>query len=85
MSQCHGDQLKLTNTVHLIRDTYKGSTRLLTSVDTVSCGLETWSKSLYTSGKFQLDANSRLSVTSSHPRLIAKNEHEVFFGVDFLY
>lgn len=82
--KCLGDELRLTNRVVFIRDTYDIDVPLLSSVDTVSCSMEQWSKSLYTAGLFRLEANCRLRVTSSHPELIVKKEYQVFFGAELL-
>ncbi|XP_059193854.1 tumor necrosis factor ligand superfamily member 15-like [Centropristis striata] len=77
-------QEKLTNRVFYIQDNYPDEILLLSSVDTVSCSLNLWTKSLYTSGLFSLEAQDRLFVRSSHRGLIAKNEHQVFFGAELL-
>lgn len=78
------DWLKMFNRVHFISDDYPELRVLLSSVDTVDCRMQQWSKTIYTSGLFHLEANSNLSVTSSHPELIVKNEELVFFGVEHL-
>ncbi|XP_074527186.1 lymphotoxin-alpha [Halichoeres trimaculatus] len=77
-------ELKLTNIVYLSRVKYPKDVALLSSVDTVTCSLVSWRKSLYTSGLFLLEANSTLLVTSSSPELIARREEEVFFGAEFV-
>ncbi|XP_070761208.1 lymphotoxin-alpha-like [Enoplosus armatus] len=82
--KCFGDELRLTNMVFYIRDSYDADECLLSSVDTVSCSMEQWSKSLYTAGLFFLEANVRLRVKSSHPDLIVPNQHQVFFGAELL-
>lgn len=74
----------VTSTVYLFRETYNNNVRLLSSVDTVTCSMEQWSKSLYTAGLFFLETNCRLRVKSSHPDLIVKREYEVFFGAELL-
>lgn len=81
---CLIPMMKLTSTVLSIRDDYKHDIHLLSSVDTVTCSEQPWMKSLYTSGLFLLTANEILHVTSSHPDLIVKNEHQVFFGAELL-
>ncbi|XP_060893382.1 tumor necrosis factor ligand superfamily member 15-like [Labrus mixtus] len=78
------DWLKLTNIVFVSRDSYVKNVSLLSSVDTVICSKEPWSKSLYTAGLFSLEANSRLIVKSSNPGFIAKREEQVFFGAEFV-
>lgn len=82
--ECPSDELRLHNTVFFIRDTYNKNVPLLSSVETVSCSMEQWSKSLYTSGLFSLEANGRLSVKSLYPELIVKKEYQVFFGAELL-
>ncbi|KAM7018148.1 lymphotoxin-alpha-like [Tautogolabrus adspersus] len=77
-----GERLKLTNIVFLSRDNYCKNVSLLSSVDTVVCSEEPWSKSLFTAGLFLLEANSRLRVISSNSELIAKKEDQVFFGAE---
>lgn len=77
-------ELKLTNIVYLSQVRYLQDVAILSTVDTVTCSLVSWSKSLYTSGLFRLEADSMLAVTSSSPELIAKKEEEVFFGVEFV-
>ncbi|XP_070689576.1 lymphotoxin-alpha-like [Pempheris klunzingeri] len=86
MPECHNNngQLMLTNKVFYFRDTYRANTHLLSSVDTVNCSMKPWRKSIYTSGLFFLEAKSKLRVKSLHPKLIAGNEHEVFFGAQLL-
>lgn len=81
---CRSDELRLTNVISLYQDSYTMNIPLLSSVDTVSCSMEQWSKSLYTAGLFSLEANGRLRVTSSHPDLIVGQEHQVFFGAELL-
>lgn len=83
--ECPSDnQLKLSNMVFHFQDAYTMDVSLLSSADTVSCDMEGWTKSLYTSGLFYLEANSRLRVRSSYPALIVKTEHQVFFGAEFV-
>lgn len=82
--ECPSDGwLKLTHVVFHWHDAYKSDVFLLSSVDTVRCGME-WTKSLYTSGLFDLEVNSRLHVQSLHPKLIVKKEYQVFFGAEFV-
>ncbi|XP_023253364.1 lymphotoxin-alpha-like [Seriola lalandi dorsalis] len=81
--ECSGEEV-LSNIVYWIRDSYGGERPLLSAVDTVSCRMKHWSKSLYTAGSFLLEANSRLRVNSTHPQLIANNEYQVFFGAELL-
>ncbi|XP_044051600.1 tumor necrosis factor ligand superfamily member 15 [Siniperca chuatsi] len=84
--KCNRDEvLRLINKVLFIRDTYDEDVCLLSSVDTVSCSMEQWSKSLYTAGLFFLEANSRLHVTSSRPELIVKKQYQVLFGAELLH
>lgn len=78
------DELRLTNRVFFFRDTYADDVPFLSSVDSVRCSMEPWSKSLYTAGLFFLEANSILRVKSSHPELIVKKEYQVFFGAELL-
>uniref|UniRef100_UPI0037E98C13 lymphotoxin-alpha-like n=1 Tax=Semicossyphus pulcher TaxID=241346 RepID=UPI0037E98C13 len=80
-----GGQIRLSNIVYVFRENYQKSVSLLSSVDTVMCSVEQWSKSLYTAGLFSLDANCRLSVKSSHPGLITQTEQLVFFGAELLH
>lgn len=77
-------ELGLTTTVYVFRDTYTQDMSLLSSVDTINTSMETWNKSLYTAGLFFLEANCLLRVKSSHPHLIVKKEHQVFFGAELL-
>uniref|UniRef100_A0A8C2WE81 THD domain-containing protein n=1 Tax=Cyclopterus lumpus TaxID=8103 RepID=A0A8C2WE81_CYCLU len=79
------EELRLSNSVFLIRDDYKTHVPLLSSVDTLSCSMKQWSKTLYTAGLFSLEADSRLQVTSSHPSLIVESESKVFFGAELLF
>ncbi|XP_042344295.1 tumor necrosis factor-like [Plectropomus leopardus] len=82
---CHGDELRLSNSVYVFQDTYQDDVRLLSSMETVSCSMEQWSKSLYTAGLFYLEANSKLRVTALYPQLIANTkESQVFFGAELL-
>ncbi|XP_054467242.1 lymphotoxin-alpha-like [Anoplopoma fimbria] len=78
------DGLRLTNSVSRIQESYNKSVTFLSSVDSVSCNMEQWSKTLYTAGLFYLEANGRLRVTSSHLNLIVRSEHKVFFGAELL-
>lgn len=78
------DKLRLNNRVVVFREIYTDNVPILSSVDTVSCSVEPWSKSLYTAGLFSLEAKSILRVKSSHPELIAKREYQVFFGAELL-
>ncbi|XP_075954971.1 lymphotoxin-alpha-like [Anarhichas minor] len=78
------DEPRLSNFVFYISNAYKDSVTLLSSVDTMNCNMEQWSKTLYTAGLFYLDVNSRLRVKSSHLGLIVKSEHKVFFGAELL-
>lgn len=80
----HSCKPQLSNCVLLFQESYKANVELLRSFDTVNCSMEQWSKSLYTSGVFYMEANSRLRVQSSHREHIAKNEHLVFFGAELL-
>ncbi|KAM6944126.1 lymphotoxin-alpha-like [Lycodopsis pacificus] len=78
------DQLRLTNSVFFITEAYNNSEPLLSSVDSVTCRMKQWSKTLYTAGLFSLQANGRLRVTSTNQNLIMKSEHKVFFGAELL-
>ncbi|XP_031732643.1 lymphotoxin-alpha-like [Anarrhichthys ocellatus] len=78
------DEPRLSNSVFFIRDAYNDNVVLLSSVDTLNCSIEQWSKTLYTAGLFSLEANGRLHVKSSHPGLIVKSQHKVFFGAELL-
>ncbi|XP_034451753.1 lymphotoxin-alpha-like isoform X2 [Hippoglossus hippoglossus] len=78
------DDLRLSNNVFYIHDSYNDSVPLLSSVDTVNCSMKQWRKSIYTAGLFKLEANSRLHVTSSNHRLIVEDEKLVFFGAELL-
>ncbi|XP_054628994.1 lymphotoxin-alpha [Dunckerocampus dactyliophorus] len=82
--RCDAGGVKLANTVWIFRDNYRRDEILLSSVDTVSCSTEQWSKSLYTAALFSLEANSRLRVTSTYAHLIAPKEYLVFFGARLL-
>ncbi|XP_028271179.1 lymphotoxin-alpha-like [Parambassis ranga] len=75
---------KVWNNVYVYSDAYEADTILLSSVDMVACRGHLWYKSMYTAGLFSLDANDRLRVKSSDPKLIARNEHEVLFGAELL-
>ncbi|KAK9523211.1 hypothetical protein VZT92_019617 [Zoarces viviparus] len=81
--ECDG-VLKLTNSVVFIEEAYNKDKILLSSVDWVNCSMVQWSKTLYTAGLFHLRANGRLRVKSTHPHLIVKSEHKVFFGAALL-
>lgn len=83
--KCFSDELRLSNTVFVIGDNYNNNVPLLSSVETVNCSMDQWSKSLYTAGLFSLEANSRLRVTSLYPELIVKKESQVFFGAELLF
>ena len=80
---CNGEKMVLKNSVFLFSDSYRKDTLLLSSQDTVKCDMHNWSKSLYTAASFELEANSRLWVRSSHPGFIAKNYVFTFFGAEF--
>ncbi|XP_077457202.1 lymphotoxin-alpha-like isoform X1 [Stigmatopora argus] len=76
--------VNLDNKVFLFHDSYPKDRPLLSSVDTISCKANHWTKSLHTSGTFELEANSTLRVTSENVNLISSKEYLVFFGVEFL-
>ncbi|XP_056275221.1 lymphotoxin-alpha-like [Pseudoliparis swirei] len=78
------EQLRLSNSVLLVRDHYRTPVALLSSVDSVSCSLTQWSKTLYTAGLFSLEELGELHVSSSHPHLIVEAESKVFFGAELL-
>lgn len=78
------NELRLMHKVFLFQDNYPDDVALLSSVDSVSCSMKQWSKSLYTAGIFSLQANSTLRVMSTQPQLIVKNEDQVFFGAELL-
>ena len=81
---CLGD-LRLSNDVFYIHDSYNDSITLLSSVDTVgNCNMKQWRKSMYTAGLFKLKANGRLHVRSSKHKLIVQDENLVFFGAELL-
>lgn len=80
---CSPTEMKLNNKVFRFTDSYPSDVILLTSYDTVKCK-ELWTKSLYTSGLFKLEANTRLRVTATYPTFIARNAYEVFFGAERL-
>uniref|UniRef100_A0A3Q3MZW5 THD domain-containing protein n=1 Tax=Mastacembelus armatus TaxID=205130 RepID=A0A3Q3MZW5_9TELE len=82
---CDDDHLALTIKVFEKSNQYNANMPLLSSVDTVSCNMGKWSKSLYTNALFKLYANSTLCVQSSYPDLIVTNEYLVFFGAEFLH
>uniref|UniRef100_A0A3Q1GDV4 THD domain-containing protein n=1 Tax=Acanthochromis polyacanthus TaxID=80966 RepID=A0A3Q1GDV4_9TELE len=81
---CPKAEMKLNNKVLCFTDSYPTDTPLLTSDDTVKCNKELWTKSLYTSGLFKLEANARLRVNATYPTFIARNNYEVFFGAERL-
>ncbi|CAK6959653.1 Hypothetical predicted protein [Scomber scombrus] len=81
--RCVRDEMILRNSVYVFMDSYQKKVLLLSSYDTVKCDMNTWSKSLYTAGSIKLEANSKLSVTSSHPEFISKNHVSTFFGAEF--
>ncbi|XP_040899166.1 lymphotoxin-alpha-like isoform X2 [Toxotes jaculatrix] len=74
----------LSIVVYYFADSYQKNVPLLSSVDTASCSMERWSKSIYTAGMFSLEANSRLFVKSLQPELIVNKEHLVFFGAELI-
>uniref|UniRef100_A0A3B4GXZ4 THD domain-containing protein n=1 Tax=Pundamilia nyererei TaxID=303518 RepID=A0A3B4GXZ4_9CICH len=71
---------KLMNKVLHSSEEYRNDMTLLSSIHTMSCSEDVWSKSLYTAGFFFLKAKDKLRVMSSHPDYITKAEYEVFFG-----
>lgn len=81
---CPKVEMKLNNKVRYFTDSYRMDTTLLSSDDTVRCSKEPWTKSLYTSGLFKLEANDRLRVTSNYRKFITRNHYEVFFGAERL-
>lgn len=81
---CPFSEMKLNNKVLFYRKSYHDDVTLLTSDDTMTCSEEPWTKSLYTSGLFKLEANGRLHVKSNYRQFIARNEHQVFFGAELL-
>ncbi len=81
---CNGQRLELKNDVMVFHDNYLKDVSLLQSYDTVNCSMGRWKKSLYASGLFELEANSKLHVTSSKPDHIMKNEKLTFFGAEFV-
>lgn len=81
--RCVGEELVLKNSVFLFSDSYPKDTLLLSSQDTVKCDMHSWSKSLYTAASFELEANSRLWVQSSHPNFISQKYVSTFFGAEF--
>ncbi|XP_018524930.1 tumor necrosis factor ligand superfamily member 15 [Lates calcarifer] len=84
VNACTEATKRLISEVFYITNSYNDNRRLLSSEDTVSCSLKPWRKSLYTSGLFVLEANSRLRVKSSHPELIVNKQYLVFFGAELL-
>uniref|UniRef100_A0A665VV69 THD domain-containing protein n=1 Tax=Echeneis naucrates TaxID=173247 RepID=A0A665VV69_ECHNA len=80
--ECVDDELNLLISVGYKANSYPGSITLLEAVDTVSCELKTWTKTLYTAGSFFLETNSTLHVTSTYTELIVQRESQVFFGAE---
>ncbi|KAM7392118.1 hypothetical protein PAMP_022751 [Pampus punctatissimus] len=83
-SQCHGNGIKLINNVFVIHESYPKNQTLLSSVDTVSCSMKHWIKSLHTDGSFELKANSRLWVSSSQREFIVMKQYSTFFGAELI-
>lgn len=75
------NQLGLKISVEKFSKNYPMFVSLLTSEDTMSCE-GGWTKSMYTSGTFELEAGSQLRVKSNHPELIHHQDSEVFFGAE---
>ncbi|XP_068461056.1 lymphotoxin-alpha-like [Clinocottus analis] len=78
------NELRLSNSVLSIRESYGDDERLLSSVDSVNCSMQQWRKSLYTAGLFSLAAGSSLRVTSLEHDSIVQSQSETFFGAELL-
>ncbi|KAK5870483.1 hypothetical protein PBY51_003425 [Eleginops maclovinus] len=75
---------KLNCNVFVWQKSYIQDKPLLMSVDTIVSKKSRWEKSLYTAGLFNLEADSRLRVTSSCYEGIVFNEYHMFFGAELL-
>ena len=82
--RCDENVLRLDNKVFRITESYNDDVPFLSAVDTVSCSMENWHKTIYTAGSFFLEANSRLRVKSTYSEHIVNHEYLVFFGAELL-
>ncbi|KAM7416874.1 hypothetical protein PAMA_018786 [Pampus argenteus] len=84
-TRCRENGIKLITNVFVFHDSYPKNKLLLSSFDTVSCSLKHWIKSLHTDGSFELKANSKLWVSSSHSEfIVTTTQSSTFFGVDLM-
>ncbi|XP_061837133.1 lymphotoxin-alpha-like [Nerophis lumbriciformis] len=76
--------LRLENIVYIFRTSYKEDMPLLSTKHTLSCSTKNWYETVYTAASFELDAQSKLRVTSTLKHLISADATSVFFGAELL-
>ncbi|XP_061880184.1 lymphotoxin-alpha-like [Entelurus aequoreus] len=76
--------LRLENIVYIFRTSYKADMPLLSTKRTLACSTKNWYETVYTAASFELDARSKLRVTSTLEHLISTDATSVFFGAELL-
>lgn len=81
---CDSHILYLNITVSRFSNSYQNFWPLLVSQDTMSCQHD-WTRTLYTSGIFELDAQTQLHVTIQHSQLVTRFDDPFsFFGAELV-
>lgn len=81
---CEGDFLHFNISVSRFSSSYPDFWPLLVSQDTMSCKHE-WTRTLYTSGIFQLDAETQLHAHIQYIQLVTRFQDTFsFFGAEFV-
>ncbi|KAK7933396.1 hypothetical protein WMY93_004292 [Mugilogobius chulae] len=80
---CEDDMVMVNISVKRCSNSYKQFRVLLASMDTLRCSQD-WSKSLITTGTFELEANTVLQVHINHNELVRKQDIYSFFGVELV-
>lgn len=75
--------LYLKITVERRSSSYNGFRPLLVSEDTMRCDQD-WTRSMFTSGSFELDAQTQLRVTIQHRQLVKSQDTLSFFGAELI-
>ncbi|XP_061762348.1 tumor necrosis factor-like [Nerophis ophidion] len=76
--------LLLENIVYIFRTSYEEDMPLLSTKHTLGCSTKNRYETVYTAASFELDAQSKLRVTSTLEHLISVDATSVFFGAEFL-
>lgn len=80
---CANDLLSLKITVERRSNSYLDIRELLVSEDTMSCTHD-WTRSMFTSGTFVLDAQSQIRVKILHKQLVNIHDTRSFFGAELI-